>query len=105
MAEDENPFDACPDGGRCWHGCTIVDGKGLPCWRVAHAAPFTNHYPDEPDGYWPDEVRRAHGVQVEEKEPKGEPLAFRLTCTHEHGGQSDQAECSRLLAEQIREAL
>ena len=44
------PFEACPDGGRCWHGCPLEtgpehgpEGKGLPCWRVLHASPFSVH--------------------------------------------------------------
>lgn len=53
------PFEACPDGGRCWHGCPLVEGepegKGLPCWRVLHAAPFTGYGED-----WTPEDRERH---------------------------------------------
>lgn len=41
------PFEACPDGGRCWHDCPLLpastahpEGEGLPCWRVHHAVPI-----------------------------------------------------------------
>jgi hypothetical protein len=57
---ESDPFDACPDGGRCWHDCPTSEGKGKPCWRVLHAEPFTDHYPGEPDGEWPREVREGH---------------------------------------------
>ena len=55
------PFEACPDGGRCWHGCPLIDGgpegKGLPCWRVLHANPLTAHGED-----WTAEEQAEHEV-------------------------------------------
>ena len=56
------PFEACPDSGRCWHGCPLVEGapegKGQPCWRVAHAEPFSGHN----GGQWtPEEVAQHEG--------------------------------------------
>lgn len=56
--------DACPDGGTCHHWCTGVmsNGKGLPCFRVLAAEPFTNEFPDEPDGQWPKEIADAHRI-------------------------------------------
>lgn len=53
------PFEACPDGGRCWHECPLIEGgpegKGMPCWRVLHASPLSGYGDD-----WPDDVRREH---------------------------------------------
>jgi len=61
MAMTATPFNACPDDGRCWHSCDLTpDGKGLPCWRVLAAEPFTNQYPSEPDGRWPEAVTTLH---------------------------------------------
>lgn len=55
------PFGACPDEGRCWHGCPLVsgghEGKGMPCWRVSHAVPLSS-YGDS----WTDEDRVSHSV-------------------------------------------
>lgn len=49
------PFNACPDGGRCWHSCPLVqddeEGKGAPCYRVLKSAPlsgYANRWP-KPD--------------------------------------------------------
>lgn len=46
-------FEACPDGGRCWHGCPLAapsvehpEGEGLPCWRVANASPLSGYGED-----------------------------------------------------------
>ncbi len=56
------PFEACPDGGRCWHGCPLLDeapeGKGLPCWRVLNALPFG-------EGDWPEDVKAQHQTAEE----------------------------------------
>ncbi|SEB99309.1 hypothetical protein SAMN04489844_1467 [Nocardioides exalbidus] len=53
------PFEACPDGGRCWHDCPLVEGapegKGMPCWRVKYAAPLSTHGSD-----WTPEEKAAH---------------------------------------------
>lgn len=55
------PFEACPDGGRCWHVCPLVEGapegKGSPCWRVSSAVPLSGVFPDD---RWPDDVKAAH---------------------------------------------
>lgn len=55
------PFGACPDGGRCWHGCPLVEGghegKGLPCWRVNNAAPLSGY-----GETWTPEDRAQHRV-------------------------------------------
>lgn len=55
------PFEACPDGGRCWHTCPLVEGgpegKGAPCWRVTHSGPLSGVFPDD---RWPDDVKAEH---------------------------------------------
>ena len=68
------PFDACPDGGRCWHGCPLLapsdkhpEGEGLPCWRVAHAEPFTGHNPDGDD--WTEDEKTRHAPPTEKRDP------------------------------------
>lgn len=72
------PFDACPDGGRCWHKCpgTSEDGeKGKPCWRVLNAEPFTRAYPDEEkQGRWPGTVLREHADAAAEPIDEEEPV-------------------------------
>ena len=71
------PFDACPDGGRCWHACpgATKDGaKGMPCWRVLHALPFSSL-----GANWTqrdiDKHRRAAGVPVREAQAGPQPPA------------------------------
>lgn len=46
VPDPDAPFDACPDGGRCWHYCPLVGGKGIPCWRVSTCVPLTAHGAD-----------------------------------------------------------
>lgn len=59
------PFEACPDGGRCWHGCPLMDatakhpeGRGVPCARVSMASPLGR---DE----WTPAERAEHDPDVE----------------------------------------
>lgn len=47
---------ACPDGGKCWHGC-----GGSACWRVGNAEPLSGVY--EGDA-WPLEVMIDHGAPI-----------------------------------------
>lgn len=56
------PFEACPDGGRCWHGCPLSpateahpEGEGLPCWRVTNAYPLSGYGED-----WTPEDKSKH---------------------------------------------
>lgn len=59
------PFEACPDGGRCWHNCPLApatdthpEGEGLPCARVRMASPLGRH-----GEAWTTEERVRHGAQ------------------------------------------
>lgn len=58
------PFEACPDGGRCWHNCPLVEGepegKGMPCWRVSNACPLSGYGED-----WTDADKALHAPKEE----------------------------------------
>lgn len=87
-AQEKSPEDsvrhACPDDGTCGHYCTLVPDpdhiglkRGLPCFRVLLAGPFTGTYPGD---QWPlpmvRQHQQAHEDQREEslRPPGGEPV-------------------------------
>lgn len=49
--------DACPDGGTCHHECTLIHGKGKPCFRVLTCGPLSGTFAGDT---WPDWLRRDH---------------------------------------------
>lgn len=76
MAERQSVPAGCPDGGTCHHACPLINGHGVPCFRVLCCGPLSGVYAGDT---WPGIIRRTHQRARDNERAAEEPHRC-LTC-------------------------